>query len=116
MTIARTVPERATTTKAARAMLEYRLTTAAISALGRNGRTTSSRRRPPNHTAGGDHVRISAVTAVSWFDSSPECPSVPKGMSVATARMATISVGVQERTANVSTVRTEPRSTVMSQA
>ena len=63
---------------------------------------------PPSHTAAPMRCSASAVTARLWFASSPECPCVAIGISAATARIATSSVDVQPRTANVRTVSTAP--------
>ncbi len=56
----------------------------------------------------------SAMTAASWFASSPEWPWVPIGTSAAIARIATNSVGVHERTAKASTVIAAPAIAVIS--
>jgi hypothetical protein len=58
----------------------------------------------------------SEVTAASWLVSAPVCPWVPMGMRAARAPIATSIVGIQERTANVSTVSTAPAMVVTSQA
>ena len=59
--------------------------------------------------------RMSAIIASWWIASSPEWPCVPIGTSAASARIATKSVAVHERTAKVSTVSAAPATVVMSQ-
>ena len=99
---------------AARAMLEYR--DIAVASAGRvmSGRTTTMRSSPPSQTAAAMMCSTSAITAASWFASSPECPCVPIGTSAAIARIATNSVGVHDRTANASTVIVAPATAVSS--
>ena len=78
-----------------------------------SGRTTTMRSSPPSQTAAAMMCSTSAITAASWFASSPECPCVPIGTSAAIARIATNSVGVHDRTAKASTVIAAPATAVM---
>ena len=112
---ARTVPEIATTTNAASAMLEYRVSAMAVRSRPRMGRTRTMSTSPPSQTAAAMMWRMSAIIASWWFASSPECPWVPIGTRAASARIATNSVAVHDRTANVSTVSTAPAIVVISQ-
>ena len=111
---ARTMPESATTTNAARAMLEYRVSAMAVRSRPRTGLTRTIRTSPPSQTAAAMMWRMSAIIASWWFASSPECPCVPIGTSAASARIATNSVAVHDRTAKASTVRTAPAIVVIS--